>query len=424
MFKERNFKIGDFIRLTSAGLEIAEFVNIRDVLISRYKEIYGSDIDLNTANADGVFVNDLALIINNILQTMKNLYANLDINTASGIYLDNLCRYANITRFPATASSASLVVTNNTSAEKTFGDLDGNGNTLNTLTFVDKSGTEWIGNAITLAAGASQEITVVCSIKGEVKAPAGWITQTMLVLGLGVNQAHDAILGTNVETDNELRLRRAQSSGANGTTVLESMTGALLAVSGIEDVKIYNNNTAEDKTALDGTTVTNRSIYVILRQHEGLTISNDTIGEIIYQKSTPGIFTCKTADTTTGVSGEYTFTPSNISFFGQKVYWKKAIGIAPKIMIDFTKTQYFEDNELDIMGEAILNYANNLLIGEQISKDLVFSSIYSADPMFKGQRTYNVLYSGITIENKTNTDTYYNYTKYAFNETKTQLIIS
>lgn len=252
MLKDRKFEIGNFVRLASAGMEVAEFVDVRDAIIKRYKEVYGSDIDLSTASADGVFINDMALIINNILQIMKSLYSNLNVDTASGVYLDALCRLANVNRMSATKSTASIIVKSllTTGDPVTFGDVDENGNVVNQITFVDKAGTEWVSDAsVTLGPGESAEVKVTCTEAGPVDAPAGWINQTMLVMNLSVTQTANAIRGSNEETDTELRQRRAQSSGANGISVLESLVGALLEVTGIDDVSIYNNNTLENATA-------------------------------------------------------------------------------------------------------------------------------------------------------------------------------
>ena len=54
-----------------------------------------------------------------------------------------------------------------------------------------------------------------------------------------VVQNEDAIIGENVESDSNLRARRAQSTGADGITVLESLVGSLLGLSGIKDAKVY-----------------------------------------------------------------------------------------------------------------------------------------------------------------------------------------
>ena len=106
--------ITDFIRFTNAGVDIASFTQIRDAITTRYKEVYVQDIDLTVTptNADGIFVNDLSLMVNNILQSIKTMYANLDVNTASGVYLDNLCRLSNIVRKHATPSNVYNTVKN------------------------------------------------------------------------------------------------------------------------------------------------------------------------------------------------------------------------------------------------------------------------------------------------------------------------
>ena len=98
-------EISNFVSFTAGGLQTATFVEVREALIARYKEVYGNDIDLSTGSADGIFVNDLSLIINNILLTMQTLYSNLDVRTATGTYLDKLCALANVSIKPATYSS-------------------------------------------------------------------------------------------------------------------------------------------------------------------------------------------------------------------------------------------------------------------------------------------------------------------------------
>ena len=422
MLKDRNFEIGNFVRLASAGMEVAEFVDVRDAIIKRYKEVYGSDIDLSTASADGVFINDMALIINNILQIMKSLYSNLNVDTASGIYLDALCRLANVNRMSATKSTASIIVKSllTTGDPVTFGDVDKNGNVINQITFVDKAGTEWVSDAsVTLGPGESAEVKVTCTEAGPVDAPAGWINQTMLVMNLSVTQTENAIRGSNEETDTELRQRRAQSSGANGISVLESLVGALLEVTGIDDVSIYNNNTLVNATAKDGTVIAPHNIYVIIRQQKGLNIDDSTIGDLIYTKLTPGIkTTASTAVSANGIAKSYEFIPQmlgvTINYLNQYVYWKKAVAIKPTITAKIKPTQYFTENEIDVIAQEVYNYANNIKLGDSIDADRIFIAILDADPEFKGQRTYAVSASDVSVISTDNPDTYYEYSTVSF----------
>lgn len=422
MLKDRKFEIGNFVRLASAGMEVAEFVDVRDAIIKRYKEVYGSDIDLSTASADGVFINDMALIINNILQIMKSLYSNLNVDTASGVYLDALCRLANVDRMSATKSIASIIVKSllTTGDPVTFGDVDENGNVVNQITFVDKAGTEWVSDAsVTLGPGESAEVKVTCIEAGPVDAPAGWINQTMLVMNLSVTQTENAIRGSNEETDTELRQRRAQSSGANGISVLESLVGALLEVTGIDDVSIYNNNTLVKATAKDGTEIAPHNIYVIIRQQKGLNINDSTIGDLIYTKLTPGIkTTASAAVSANGIAKSYEFIPQmlgiTINYLNQFVYWKNAVAIKPTITAKIKPTQYFTENEFNVIAQEVYNYANNIKLGNSIDADRIFIAILDADPEFKGQRTYTVSASDVSVTSTDNPDTYYEYSTVSF----------
>ena len=278
--------ITQFLQLTASGLQTASFTQVRAALIDRYKEVYGSDIDLSTGNADGIFVNDLALIINNILQTVQTLYANLDVNYASGTYLDALCALSNVTRLPATYSNASLTIQN----------IGNNALTNINPIFIDQSGLEWQAKEpFDIASQEIKNIVVFCKTAGNISATVGWITKTAEVLPLAIYQNSLPNIGQNRESDAELRNRRSQRSGAAGTTVLESLAGALYNLSDVVDLKIYNNNTNISNTAADGTTIDANSIYAILRYSEGITIDDSLIGTIIHEKLTPGIHSCDSA---------------------------------------------------------------------------------------------------------------------------------
>lgn len=421
----KEFNIGNLIALTSAGLEVAEFVQIRDAVIARYKNVYGSDIDLSTASADGVFVNDICIIINNILQTMKTMYSNLDVNSASGVYLDNLCKLSNVRRKFATKSTASLLVTNLNANEMTFADIDNNDSQLSRLTFVDKARTEWVYEGkLTLEGGGSTIVDVTCVEDGPVEAPAGWIVQTMLVSELKVQQDNDAIVGETQETDQQLRKRRSQSSGSDGVAVLESLVGALLENVGIKDVRIYNNNSLNEQvTAKDGTVIDAHCIYVILRELDALEkfkLPAETVGNIIFNKLTPGIKTVPATMASAGASGvaeSYEYIPQMlgqaIENFDQFAYWKRATPIHPKITVKIKPTQYFATTEFEDIFDAIKEYTDNIQLSTDINVGELFMNTYESDPYFRGQATFSVAPSDVTVESTENPDTYYKYTTWS-----------
>lgn len=405
--------IKDFVKFDASGVNVANFTEIRTALIERYKEAYGSDIDLSTSSADGVFVNNLSLIMNNILQTMLTLYSNLDVENASGKYLDTLCNLSNITRKEATPSSVSLQVTN--IGSDTVGNID-------RLTFIDKSGVAWIyttDEPISIQRNETKEITALCEQAGPTEAPVGFIAAMVQNYPFQIEQKEDAIVGQDIETDDELRSRRAKALGGNSTTVLESLIGSLTNISGINDVYIYNNNTSSSVTAKDGTAIDAHSVYCILRVDETITIADDTIGNIIHNKLTPGIRTQNVSSSTkSGTGKSYAFVEkafnTAISESVQTIYWKQASPINPTVTIKLNAYDYFTTDEISTIGNRVITYLNKLRLSEDLSNNKILIEAIQADPKFKGNPTYYV--SSVSTSSSTNTDTYYNYSKVAYSQ--------
>lgn len=400
MLQTRDVDISQFIKITAGGVQIADYDQVQAALIRRYKEVYGSDIDLANTTADGIFVNDLALIINNILQTFKAVYANLDIETASGVYLDTLCKLSNVTRKNATRSIAQLQISSNVATTLA-----------NNTIFVDTTGNEWTYNGQDIAIVANAEpiiITVQCNEYGAIEATAGSIIQTLEMSSLNVVQATDASVGQEDESDADLRARRAQSNGAQGVTVLESLVGALLELDGVDDAQIINNNTDDAKLQSDGTTVPAHSVYVILRTRQNLQLSNDIIGNIIAEKLTPGIPSTEF----TGSNGESKSYLSkldpNISYLDSTIYWKDATPINPSCTVTIIKSNFYADTTSDLIKNAVIEYLNNVnLSAKPTVNDMLITATY-ADPTFRGAGTYVV--SNVTVPSGDNPNTYYNYT--------------
>ena len=413
--------IDEFVTLSNAGVKVASFVQVRDALVNRYRSIYGSDIDLSTGSADGVFVNDLALIINNILQCISTMYNNLDVNTASGKYLDILCALSNVTRKKPTKSYAYLTIENISNVDVTI--------TQQNPEFVDQSGTSWFADTVyTIASGDTASIKVICEKAGPIEAPAGWITNTIEALGtIAIEQPNNAIVGLNEESDAELRFRRAQSSGAAGVTTIDALIGALLDVTGIRDVKVINYNKDQPstpETATDGTTMLGHSVYVILRLDDGIEIADSTIGSIIYEKLTPGVRTCECAISADSKSYEYIAEINNIhaEAASQMVYWKEATPINPTITLTITALPYFSSDEIETIAQNVIKYMNALTIDTKVSNnELLIQTVY-ADPTFKGKPTYITV--SASAASHSNNLTYYKYTSYTHSTSGDDIVIT
>lgn len=415
MLTNDKVSLNNLISIYSGGLKVATFAQIKQALIEQYRFIYGVDIDVDDTTADGIFINTNALIINNILQTMQSMYSNLDINTASGEYLDILCRLSNIERKPATRSNTNLQVTFIGPTRTTY--------TPDQLTFVDKSGAEWAPlQDYTFDPDETKIVYVECKKFGPITAPLDWIYQVVdATIPILVSQQEVANIGQEQESDFNLRVRQTSSGSGAGLTTLSALQSQLLSINGIRDVLILNNESDARQTLDDNSALQPHSIYVILRYQEGISIPDAQIGRIIYTKLTPGIGT-STPDNSSLPSGtvhqyEHKMNIANISsstLSRQIVSWKEVTGIAPMIQIHLTPYSYFSTSEFESIAKYMMDYLNNLSIGVAPTSNDILLKMISADPKFKGSPTYYV--TSVLLSAMTNPLDVYNYTTFEYNE--------
>ena len=420
---EVNF--GDLVKMTKNGVVVASFPKILSMLKKRYKEVYGSDINVDATTADGIWLHDISLLINNILQTMQMLYANLDVNSATGVYLENICKLANVSRKSATPSRAEVTITNIGSSAIS---------TTKGIICLDREGREWSTEKnITLESNESVVLTLTCNDVGEIKAVAGSIYQVINTdsnILLSVYQGRDAVVGTNAESDADLRARKNQSNSPIGVTILESLQGALLEQTGVRDSLIINNWRETNYTTYKGydhTTIGAHSIYIVLKTIDEMSEDiKNAIGETVYNKLTPGIATTipgyDNDGTWTNPDGgeivEVNYFPSiyGISYegFDVNIYWKKATPIAPTIEVTLNPKSYYTPEERQEVAENFMSYLNSLPLNTDLIADELKLKVMELDPTFKGVNTYSVSDLSITgadvsTHNYTNPLTYYEY---------------
>lgn len=434
------------ITITNAGFEVASYPEIREALVQRMKEIYGSDIDVSTGSADGIWIESLSLVINNILQSFLQLNANLNPDTATGIYLDVLASLTNVIRKRATKSKASVLLLNNGAEDITI-----NQSSDVPFQLVDKAGVTWTVTSQNVklvgtktrdadkekyASYKGESVICECDEYGSIRAEKGWIDDTMELNGnIVVTQEETAQVGSNAETDSELRARRNSYLASNSRTVTEGLTSSLLNITGIKDCIVYSNNTNGEihTDSGDRTPIPAHSIYVVLRYDDFVSVSDLDVASIIYNKMTPGIATTKPSDTSTAVTCNM-LTDVGIA---QPIYWKKAKGIAPQVVITITPNEYFASGTEDTgyRNESSTNYAiatnvrdylNGLQINEPITQINITNKVFYSDPLFKSHTTFTI--NSITVGGSEtdykNSDSYYKYTNLSVTKSGNDFVIT
>lgn len=417
VFKNTKVNWNEFIQFTASGVVISDFPAIRTALLTRFKEIYGEDIDLSSASADGVYVNTLALMINNILQSFKQYYDNLDVRTASGIYLDNLCALTNIRRKPATNSRASV--------ELTLDANEPNDYITKSITLADKNGNFWSVTSVddmVFKPGIPQSIIVESETPGQIVANASWIDRLVnSEVNMIVNQKDNAEIGSYAESDDELKVRRQETLSGAGQSILESLAGALYDINGIEDVLIYNNDTLLPIKSKDNTNVPSHAVYIVLRQSKYVEISDSLLGTTIYERMTPGIPTIESSLKDDSHKFEYTqyILGTPLNDLKQVVYWKVANPIRPTITITITPNSNFasQHNLTSYkIAKDVIDYMNKIHLGTNVELDDIKQVVQYADPLFRNKSTYKIL--SVDVEGSSineygkflkNPDTYFDY---------------
>lgn len=409
------------ITFNANGVVIADYQQVRATLVEQFKNIYGSDIDLSTSSADGIYIETLSLIINNILQTVKSMYANLDTRTATGQFLDILCALTNVMRKPATKSTVYVTI-DGLSANESFG-------VNNLLVLLDKNGTTWTCEPFIADSNGSATVLAKCDEFGPIKAEVGWLYTTVQMLaGVTITMQSEAIPGTWQESDTQLRSRRESVLSMRSASVLEGIVASLLNVSGIIDVQIYNNDTLAAITAKDGTSIAKNSIYIALRKNQNIAIADSVLGSIIYEKKTPGVHTTETTSLSNGVVKSYNY-PTLLSI-SQEVTWKECTPINPTIRIEVTPKNYFvsgtsANSTGNVIAKKVMDYLNNLRVSQDIDFLELQSVVLFADPKYRGVSTYSLedLKIDALAKSFTNPDTYFSYSNVVITGTSPANII-
>ena len=426
----------NLIRFSDNGIVKADFAEIVTALTNRMKEIYGYDIDVSMTSADGIKIMDTATIIDKVFECVEEMYSSLNVNTATGKFLDMLCALSNVYRRKATKSKVAVYITiNGTNNSRTY-TTDSN-----PFLLVDKNtGKTWrVNESFTISTNMTDQSgnvvanpTIVkfaeCDETGDIALPPNSLELAFVDADIIVNQPKSAVRGEKEETDSDLRTRRAGYKSTNSISVIGGLKSALLDVGGIKDAKIYSNNTGATMLQVDtqgntcsqdiGTIPANQ-VYIALRYEDTpeldssisvvnnseVIVNNDEVGSTIFKYMTPAIHTteCENDGLLHGISGEYTNT--QYGGFTTKTYWKicqpyvaDATNIFMTVQVCVMNNFRGLDVEPVAIAKAVGEYMNKLKIGQafNIHSDIL-PIVMNAGISAVGETTYYCATTGAVL---------------------------
>lgn len=264
------------------GIVTQSLEEIREDLISKLRNIYGQNINIEQNSPDGQFINILAQAKKDILDLCVQYYNNLDADRVVGIPQQILYKLNGLIIKAFTYSYVYVNVTttgpvNLQGLDEDIENADGVG-----YTVVDTNGNRWIlAESQSLAAGThllnfrAAELGSITALPNTIN-----IMETILAGVSGVNNpANNYITGATGESDSEFRTRRNQSVTMPSQGFDDSIEAQLLTLNNVTQAKAYQNR---GNTTQNG--IPPHTVWVVV---EGG--SSDDIGRVIYNNLPPGI---------------------------------------------------------------------------------------------------------------------------------------
>jgi uncharacterized phage protein gp47/JayE len=263
--------------LTSAGLNIDDLQTRIDALVAELRVSIAPNIDAEADSSEGQFIRLFAERAQSIGELIQAVHSSQYPEGAIGVSLEALALLTGTARKQATKS---IVVATCNIDPGTYlaGTLIAHVAGDPTARFVS------IEDAVN-SGGSPADIDVDFEAEetGIVRAYAGTLTVIAeAVTGWNsVTNAVDAIVGTVVETDAELRLRR-QEELASGSANVNAISTDISQIEGVEFVTVYENDT--DVTDANG--LPPHSVECIVHAPG---VTDDDIAEVIFASKAGGI---------------------------------------------------------------------------------------------------------------------------------------
>lgn len=269
-------------QLTSTGLEIKTVAEIVADLTAALQEIYGSDINLDSNSPDGQLVNIFAQAGEDLRELLLAVYNTFTIDAAFGVYLDQRVAINGIARKDGTNTVTNVTVT--TSGALNLVGLDAlvSDPTAVVFTVADGDGVQYQLQASTSIVSSGDHVLAFQAAEiGVVQPVPNTITvQVTVVAGVTAVNNPDAAttIGTDEETDAELKIRQAKMFFLASNGPADSIEAALLAIPDLVDAFVAENDTNSTVSGIPAF-----SIWCIVNGG-----TDAEVGTAIYSKKAPG----------------------------------------------------------------------------------------------------------------------------------------
>ena len=356
----------DFWGVTETGFYRPTLEDIITEKNKTAKEIFGEDFDTGELTPQGKLFRINAAAESKLCEIAEGIYYSIFPSTATGLALDRVCEFANLTR-EGEGYNVQVV--------RVYGEEN---YVLEAGTkFKNDAGIEFYSTVRAVLNNSDEEnfyadVTVQCTERGVV----GNVTDINSLCEVdtsiySVSYLKTIAYGTESETDPELREKFSKTIQGMGTNTAAAIKANVLRVTGVNDVIIIDNTTDTDIVVSDEVTVASGS-YAVIVHSDDKTIDT-TIAQAIFEKQPFGI----------QQSGNKSVSIKDESGTEQTVTFSYVDTVEINVTVACTVDDTFLSDGLSQIKENIASYINGLGIGEEVVYSRLYDYIYAVTGVYK-----------------------------------------
>lgn len=346
--------------ITPTGFNPKTIEDVKESIAARLRGVWGAQIKTEEPAALGVLLGVFSAALADVWDQAHQVYLSNDPDSADDTALDRISGITGTLRKAATKTQVALTLTGTPATVVPAGRIvtvTGTADRFVTLTDVTIGG----GGTVTVAAEA-QVAGVIPAYAGTVTtintAVSGWASVT--------NAADHTVLGTDIETDSELRVRRELELRAAGNSTLVAIKRALTDLTGVIYALVLENDT----DATDANGIPPHSIEVILRRTVAAT--DAVVAAAIQASKAAGIQT----------HGDETVTVEDAAGVEHEIKFTDATLISPTLVIALSITEKFAEasaTNIAAVKQAISDLSQALPVGYDLVRNQVIKTCFTVE---------------------------------------------
>jgi len=346
--------MSDDFGISETGFNRKRLDELLSELNGAMQAIFGLNFNISPESPDGQINGVISESNANLWEIANEAYDAFNPSAATGITLSNLVQMNGITRLAATNSRASLTITGTANITIPSGSQVSTSDTGSVFITESELVLDGAGNGVVFANAFLTGPVIALAVTLTVidNPVTGWDT---------VTNGADATLGTNEETDVDLRARRERSVSKTAQAIVDAMFAAIANIDGVTAVTVLENDT----DIVDANGLPPHSTQAIV-------VGGDDaeIAESIFLKKAAGITPFGTTTVpvldSQSISHDISFSrPAEVDIF---------------VEVDLTTDSDYPSNGDDLVKQAIVDYANGILVpgrGFPLGEDVIFTRLYT-----------------------------------------------